>query len=218
LASCALLLFGGIANAVSGVESEGLNLWGAAVGMLAMYLVVVFVWKRIGALRAPLDRLAWPIWIKFVLIGWLFAELDELVNFPFNPLAPGITLLEDIVLTTPMYVLGHLGWYWTLRRFHLSLTEALVTGGLALGLFEVFSGGIGPAVLLVLFVLPFLIMIHGVHMVMPPMFLEGHLSLLKRVETRWKYPLGVLIPAVGVLLGIGLAYLIQLPVHYLLGT
>ena len=217
-ASCALFLIAGIANALSGGSTEGLNLWGAAVGMLAMYLLVRIVWQRIADPRAFVARLPWPLLLKFVLIGWLFAEIDELLNFPFNPFAPGVTLLEDIVLTTPMYILAHPGWYWILKTYRFGRFQALITGGFALGLFEVFSGGVGPAALLVLPVLPLAIMIHGLHMVMPPMLLEEQLARLERKDTRWKYALGVLIPAAGVLLGIGIANVIQFPVRYLLGA
>ena len=216
-ASCALFLIAGIANALSGGTTDGLNLWGAAVGMLAMYVLVRIIWTRVAGLRAFVARLPWPLLVKFVLIGWLFAEVDELLNFPFNPLAPGVTLLEDIVLTTPMYILAHLGWHWILKTYRFSLFQALITGGFALGLFEVFSGGIGPAALLVLPVLPLAIMIHGLHMVMPPMLLEAQLGRLERKESRWKYVVGVLVPAGGALLGIGIANIIQFPVHYLLG-
>jgi uncharacterized membrane protein YqaE (UPF0057 family) len=134
----------------------------------------------------------------------VFSQVDETINFPFNPLFPGSTLWQDLVYTSLMYIPGHGGWFWVLRRYAFTPAEALITGGFSLAIFEALSGG--AAGLLTVFVLPFAIMIHGSHMVMPKLGLGSVLTYAGQRETRWKYVFGVIIPAIGVGLGVGLAF------------
>ena len=204
-----VFFIGGIADRLSGSPIEGLDPAGAAVGISVMYLVTVVLWKRRNILSSAVSTLPIPIVLKSILVGWSFAELGELVHFPFNPLFPGATLLQDLVLTTPFYLLGHLGWFMVLRRFRFTPAEALLTGGFTFGLFEVFSGGFSLAgVLTIALAFPFVVMIHGPHMVMPRLALEPQFDLLAVNTSRWKYFLGVLLPAAGTAVGIGLAYLV----------
>ena len=204
-----VFFIGGIADRLSGSPIEGLDPAGAAVGISVMYVVTVVLWKRRNILSSAVSTLPIPIVLKSILVGWSFAELGELVHFPFNPLFPGATLLQDLVLTTPFYLLGHLGWFMVLRRFRFTPAEALLTGGFTFGLFEVFSGGFSLAgVLTIALAFPFVVMIHGPHMVMPRLALEPQFDLLGVNTSRWKYFLGVLLPAAGTAAGIGLAYLI----------
>ena len=204
-----VFFIGGTADRLSGSPVEGLDPAGAAVGISVMYVVTVVLWKRRNILSSAVSTLPIPIVLKSILVGWSFAELGELVHFPFNPLFPGATLLQDLVLTTPFYLLGHLGWFMVLRRFRFTPAEALLTGGFTFGLFEVFSGGFSLAgVLTIALAFPFVVMIHGPHMVMPRLALEPQFGLLAVNTSRWKYFLGVLLPGAGTVIGIGLSYLI----------
>jgi len=199
-----ILFAGGLANKLAGGRIEGFNHLGAAVGIFAMYLLTLFVWRYRSFFSAFVTKIPLPILLQSVLVGWIFSQIDELINFYTNPLFPGVTLLQDLGLTSLMYIPGHIGWFWVLRRYAFTPAEALMTGGLSLGLFEVFSGG--AAGLLAIFILPFIMMIHGSHMVMPKLGLGATLTYEGQKETRWKYVVGVAIPAIGVGLGIGLAY------------
>ncbi|OGD29914.1 hypothetical protein A2833_01050 [Candidatus Azambacteria bacterium RIFCSPHIGHO2_01_FULL_44_55] len=207
--SCLVLFAGGVANKLTGVPDEGLNLWGAAVGVFAMYLLTLLVWRHREALQALVAKISLPLAVKSVLIGWFFAEIDELVNYPFNPLFPGISLFQDIIFTTPFYLLVHLGWFWVLRKYKFTITETFVIGGLTLGLFEVFFGGVNVLAILGILVFPFIVMVHGVHMVMPKIALARELDNENQTDTKWKYVIGILVPAAGGIIGIGLMFLLS---------
>jgi hypothetical protein len=202
LLSCLFLFIGGRID-VSGGGIEGFNPSGAAIGMLVMYCIVIAVWK-FRALMNWIAHLPMPLIVLSVFSGWVFAEIDELVNFPFNPLVPGISLSEDILLTTPMYIGAHLAWFWVLRRYRFTVFQALFTGGLSLGLYEFILGAPSPLVVLVF---PFLIMIHGVHMVMPKIIFNEQFESFDLKESGIKYVFGVILPAIGT----GLGILIALP-------
>jgi hypothetical protein len=204
-----LLFIGGIADRLGGSPAEGLDPAGAAVGVSIMYVLTIALWRKRSVLISIVSRVRIPLVFKSILVGWSFAELGELVNFPFNPLFPGATLLQDLLLTTPFYFFGHLGWFIVLRRFRFTPAQALLTGGFAFGLFEVFSGGFGLAgVLTIALAFPFVVMIHGPHMVMPRLALQPAFDLLAVNTSKWKYLLGVLLPGAGIVVGVGLAYLI----------
>ena len=83
-----------------------------------------------------------------------------------------------------------------------------MTGGFSLGLYELFASGGGAAGFLAIFVLPFVIMIHGPHMVMPKIILVNKLK--GENDTKWKYVFGILFPAVGVALGLAITYALAL--------
>lgn len=202
--STIVLFVGGLANKLAGAPAEGVDLFGASIGVSAMYLLTIIVWHYRTPFSAFVTRIPLPMLLQSVLTGWFFSQVDEITNFPFNPLFPGVTLLRDLVFTSLMYIPGHIGWFWVLRRYAFTPAEALMTGGFSLGLFEMLSGG--AAGLLAIFILPFAMMIHGTHMVMPKLGLGSALTYAGQKETRWKYALGVIIPAVGVGLGIGLAF------------
>ena len=203
-----VFFIGGTANRLGGSPLEGLDPAGAAVGIAIMYVLMLALWKKRNVLILVVSRVPIPIFFKSILVGWSFAELGELVHFPFNPLFPGATLLQDLVLTTPFYLFGHLGWFMVLRRFRFTPVQALLTGGFTFGLFEVFSGGFSLAgVLTIALAFPFVVMIHGPHMVMPRLALEPQFDLLAVNTSKWKYLLGVLLPGSGTAVGIALAYL-----------
>lgn len=207
--SCAVLSIGGIADEMAGKEQEGLNAWGAALGISVMYFIVLILWWKRSTLRSFTEKIPLPLVVTSVLIGWTFAEIDELVNFPFNPLVPGITLAQDILFTTPIYLLAHAGWYHVLRRYVMTPTEALIVGGASLGIYEVLSGG-GAAVLLFIPFWPFIIMIHGVHMIVPKILLSGRFDEMEQKNGRRKYVLGILLPAIGAGIGVLIAGILAL--------
>ncbi|HUS85515.1 MAG TPA: hypothetical protein VMX56_10240 [Anaerolineales bacterium] len=206
--SCLLLFVGGISDEIAGKEVEGMNAWGASISIFIMVLLVLFLWNKRDRVRSLASRIHLPLVMKSVMIGVLFAEIDELVCFPFNPLFSGVTLLEDIILTVPMYFFAHLFWYWVLRKYAFTVREALLTGGLSLGLVEVIFGGTGVMALLGIFILPFIILMHGVHMVMPKLALFDEFAAVGKTETRLKYLAGVLMPIAGTIIGIGAAFLV----------
>ena len=208
--SCLVFFIGGAVNKLTGTPDGDFNLWGAAIGVFAMYLLTLFTWRRREALQALVARISLPLAVKSVLIGWFFAEIDELVNFPFNPFFSRISSFHDIIFTTPFYLLVHLGWFWVLKKYKFTVTEAFITGGLTLGLFELFSTGVNVlAILLGILVFPFVVMVHSVHMVMPKIVLRQELDRENQTDTKWKYVIGVLVPAAGGIIGIGLMFLLS---------
>ncbi len=205
--STAVLFAAGLVNELAGGQAEGFNPLGAAVGVFAMYLLTLFVWRYRAIFSAFVTKIPLPIILQSVLVGWFFSQVDELINFPFNPLFPSATLWQDLVFSSLAYIPGHVGWFWVLRRYAFTPAQALMTGGLSLGLFEMFSNG--AAGLPALFILPFVIMVHGPHMVMPKLGLGSALTYEGQKETRWKYLLGIIFPALGVGFGIGVAFIVS---------
>jgi len=201
IASCLILLVGGAADRMQGATPDSFNAWGAALGMLCMYGILQLIWRLRIPVRGIMPR-GIPLILLSAGVGLLFAEIDELVNFPFNPLVPGISLGQDILLSAPMYLGAHLMWYLVLKRYRFSPFQALMTGGLSLGIYEFF---LGTPSLLAFLTLPFMLMIHGVHMVIPTVVLGDRYERPERKDTWVKYPLGVLLPAVGTAIGIGVA-------------
>jgi|SRR3989344_2508410 len=210
--STLVFFVGGVVNKLTGTPDGDLNLWGAAIGVFVMYLLTLLAWRRREALQVFVAKISLPLAVKSVLIGWFFAEIDELVNFPFNPLFPGISLVQDIIFTTPFYLLVHIGWFWVLRKYKFTITETFVIGGLTLGLFEVFGGGVNALAILGILVFPFIVMVHGVHMVMPKIALRQEFDRENQTDTKWKYVIGILAPAAGGIIGIGLMF----PLSFLL--
>lgn len=199
-----ILFAGGLANRLTGVPAEGFDPFGASIGVFAMYLLTQLVWRYRDAFSTFVTKISLPALLLSVLVGWFFSQVDEIINFPFNPLFPGVTLWQDLVYTSLMYIPGHIGWFWVLRRYAFTPAAALMTGGFSFGIFEMLSGGVLG--LLALFVLPFVMMVHGSHMVIPKLGLGSVLTYEGQKETKWKYVLGVIVPAVGVGLGVGLAF------------
>lgn len=202
--SCLLLFIGGIIDALEGRQLVGFNPWGAALGIFVMYVIVWALWKH-DVLVRWISRLPIPLIASSVLAGWLFAEIDECVNYPFNALIPGISLTKDVLLTTPMYIGAHLLWFWVLRRYRFTVFQALMTGGLSLGIYEFILGTPSPIAILVF---PFMIMIHGVHMVIPKLALNEQLESFNLKESNMKYVFGIILPALGTGLGILIALLL----------
>lgn len=208
LLSCVLMLFGGILDEMGDQNPTGSNAWGAGISMFVMYLFVLFVWRN----RAPFQEFCMKspgsFLVKTLVLGWVIAEIDELVCFPFNALFPGATLLQDVVLTTPMYLCAYLGWFWVLKRYRFSVQESFYVGGLSIGVIELIAGGAAGMVILAGMVWPFLAMIHGCHMIMPRIALAPYFESLEQRETRWKYPIGIMVPIFGTGVGIGFAALL----------
>jgi len=203
--SCIILFIGGIADHLTGQEQINFNAWAAAIGIFIMFLLVLVVWKFKDSLSSYVSSISLSPIILFILIGWFFAEIDELVNFFFNPLVPGISLGQDILLTTPMYLFAYFFWFLVIRKYKFTPGQALITGGISIGIFEVVMGGASPFGIVVF---PFIVMIHGVHMVMPIILMSKYFEEIKRKETRWKYFYGILFPAIGTLIGIGIAIIL----------
>jgi len=205
IVSCIILFIGGVADHLAGKEQINFNAWAGAIGIFIMYLLVLFVWRFKGVFSSIIASIHLPPIILSVLVGLFFAEIDELVNFPFNPLVSGISLGQDILLTIPMYIFAHFFWFLVLRKYKFTPGQALITGGVSIGIFEAVMGGASPFGIVVF---PFIVMIHGVHMVMPAIFLSKYLEGIKRKETKWKYFWGILLPVIGTLIGIGVALII----------
>ncbi|MCL7415534.1 MAG: hypothetical protein M8349_05675 [ANME-2 cluster archaeon] len=148
--------------------------------------------------------------VRFILIGWFFADIDELINFPFNPLDADVTLFQEILFTTPIYVMAYLFWFRVLRTYRFSHREAIFTGGLSLGFVEMCSAGINPMILFGIFIVPFIIMIHGFHMFMPKLALSDELEASAQKDTRWNYAAGIFLPIIGAIIGIIIAFLLAL--------
>lgn len=199
--SCAIVYIGGLLDSASNAGTPGFEPKGAAACMFLLYCLLLIIWKLRYSIRRFFNVTKPALWIS-VISGWLFAELDELVNFPFNPLVPGITLLQDILMTTPMYIFAHLFWYCILIKYRFSVFEAFLTGGISLGLFEFFLGGSSP---LSIIIFPFMVMIHGVHIVIPKILFQEQFEALSQKETKLKYVPGIIFPAIGTLIGIGIA-------------
>ena len=209
LTSCFILIAGGIADELSGKEPiGGVNAWAAAGSILLLFIILVIVWKIRKPFRKFILKFSLPLIVASVLIGLFFAEIDELINWPFNPLTPGISLFGDIILTIPMYLMAHLFWFYVLKKYKFTIREALYIGGISGALTEfAFSG----AFLMLLFgplILPFTIMIHGFHMVMPKLLLSKEFERYKQKDTKWKYVAGILLPILGTAIGVGIAFII----------
>ncbi|MBF0196543.1 MAG: hypothetical protein HQL32_02485 [Planctomycetes bacterium] len=208
LLACIVLLCGGIIDELNGKISDGFNAWGASISIFLMYIIVLLVWLKREPLQAIFLRIRIPILIKAILIGWVFAEIDELVCFPFNSLFPEATLTQDIVLTTPMYIFAHLFWFWVLHKYKFSIRESFYIGGSSLWIIEVVFGGGGAMIILGVLLWPFMIMIHGCHMVLPRLILTSYFTQLEQKDTRWKYVLGIVAPLIGTGIGIIVACII----------
>jgi hypothetical protein len=193
IASCLLLFTSGVIDIAEGGGQIGFNPWGAALALFAMYVLIWVLWKY-DILASWVSRLPVPLVVLSVITGWLFAEIKELIDYSFNPSVPGGSLAEDILLTTPMYIGAHLMWFWVLRRYRFTVFQALLTGGLSLGIDELIFGSSTSIAILIF---PFLVMIHGVHMVVPKLALSEKLERFDLKDSKMKYIFGIILPALG---------------------
>lgn len=209
LISCVILFIGGIADELSGTEPiGGVNAWGASIGAIVLYLILLIIWKKRDTVKLLFLKLRFPLLLTSVLIGVFFAGLDELINWPFNPLSPGISILGDIILTVPVYFMAHLFWFYVLKKYKFTVREALVVGGISGAVMEfVFSGAFGMIIIGVL-ILPFFVILHGFHMVMPKILLFEKFEKFEQKDTKWKYVLGIILPFLGAVLGLVIALVI----------
>lgn len=53
-----------------------------------------------------------------------------------------------------------------------------------------------------------MVMIHGVHMVIPKIIFQEQFKDFPQRETKLKYALGIIFPAVGTLIGLGVAVIL----------
>lgn len=207
--SCFVMFFGGIIDAINGKVTET-NAWGASISIFILYLILKFIFKNKNKFSKVVNKIPFSFITKSIIIGWLFAELDELINFPFNSLTPGITLINDIILTTPIYIFTHLFWFFILKKYKFSIQESLIIGGISGALSEfIFSGALN-AIILGALILPFMIMIHGFHMIMPRLLLDNYFKNLKQKETKWKYFWAILLTLLGTSIGVGVAQIVGL--------
>lgn len=207
--SCGFLFVAGIFSTLAG-NATGIESWGAALGIFLMYLIVVIVWVNREKLGSLFYKIKLPLLFLSVFIGWFFAEIDELINFPFNPLIDGISLIGDIILTTPIYVCAHLFWFFALKKYKFSYSQALITGGAALGLYEVIIGGGAAMSILTLLTLPAIIMIHGVHMIMPKIILNKRFEEHEQKKSLFKFVVGIILPGIGAGIGIVIAFALRI--------
>lgn len=208
--SLLVLAIGGIIDLISGNQSQ-INALAAAIGIFIEFLIVLVVWKYKDKIKLTKIKSTFPLVIVSIIIGWIFSEIAELVNYPFNPLTPGITLTGDILATTPMYILAHLMWFFILKKYNFTYFQSFITGGISLMLFEVFFGiigGAGAMILVAIPIWPFMVMIHGAHMIMPKILLNKEFNNSNQKESRWKYFWGILLPVIGTILGIIIAGII----------
>ncbi|MHA1818870.1 MAG: hypothetical protein ACTSU2_03175 [Promethearchaeota archaeon] len=140
--------------------------------------------------------------LQFVLVGWFFAMIDEIVFYLYNPLFEGVSLIGDLILTTGPYLLAHLGWYSVHKRYKFSWFQSLITGGLALLIGEeIFGNFILSSPIMGIILLPSFIFMHGFHMFMPPYLLRNELDKLNRKDTKIKYLFGIVLPLMGYMIG-----------------
>ncbi len=99
-----------------------------------MFIIGFIVWKKRIGIYKKFKRLQSENILTSAIIGSIFAAIDELICFPFNPLVPGITLVEDILLTTPMYFCAHLFWASILKKYRFTQFQALLTGGISIAI------------------------------------------------------------------------------------
>ncbi len=191
---------------IFGGGGEGFNPLGASVMVFLSYIIVICIWRIRSFAQIIASIIPLPAILTSVIIGWSFAMLDEIINYPFNPLFPGISFFWDLLLTTPMYVGAHFMWFYVLKKYRFSTFQALITGGFSLGLTELFLAYAGVAAFAGFVILPFVVMIHGIHMIMPKVFLNSYFEKQTQNDSRWKYVLGVVLPLVGIAIGIGVFY------------
>ncbi len=173
----------------------------SALGQGFAYLFFLFIIWRILKKETTIS-LKYSLGMSFILIGWFFAMVDEVVFFPTNPLYEGVSLLGDLILTTPVYLLAHYFWLRLNKKYSFSWFEALLIGGFGLLLGEEFwTGIIISSGFLGLVLLPALILIHGFHMIMPVYLLRNDLKKLKRKKTKWKYFWAVLVLPISFIIG-----------------
>lgn len=203
--SCLAVFASGLVDEYQGNATKYFNAWGVSLSVLVTYAGVLVVCRNQKELTRLVSSIPVSALFKTIFLGWFVAILAEIASFPFNPLYPQATLLEDLAFTTPAYIVTHFFWYWALRHLRLSVFEAFFCGGLALGLIEIAFGGGGilERLLLTLPLLPFVLMIHGCHMMMPalliPVLHHDHAHDLSYK----KYFFAILTAFVGVCLGIG---------------
>jgi hypothetical protein len=98
-----------------------LSLYGLAFGF--------FWWSRVF-LREKTKRLVVSSRTGFFIIGWLAAMSTEiLLYFTFSYLR-GISLVTDLVSTTPTYLALLGAWWWLIRHSFYSNREIFFLGGL----------------------------------------------------------------------------------------
>lgn len=180
-----------------GIYEYNISAIGQGIGYLLFMVVIYFVISRNISFKFKA-----PLLIQFILVGWFFAMIDELVFYLTNPLFEGVSLIGDLVLTTGSYLLAHLGWYYVHKKYKFSWFQSLLTGGLALLIGEeIFGGFILASPLIGIILLPTFIFMHGFHMTMSPYLLRNELDKLDRKDTKLKYFWGILCPLAGYLIG-----------------
>ncbi|MCF2141861.1 MAG: hypothetical protein K9W44_17550 [Candidatus Lokiarchaeota archaeon] len=88
-----------------------------------------------------------------------------------------------------------------IKKYKFTRFQAILTGGFSLGLYEVILGGSSLNILMLL-LWPFLIMIHGVHLIVPKILFFDEDKQNERKESNWKYVFGIILPVLGIGIGI----------------
>ena len=181
----------------SGIYENNISAIGQGIGYLLFMVVIYFIISHNISFNFKTSLL-----LKFVLVGWFFAIIDEIIFWGNNPLFKGVSLTGDLTLTTWPYLLTHLEWYYVHKKYKFSWFQSLLTGGLALLIGEkIFGGFILASPLIGIILLPAFIFMHGFHMILSPYLLRNKLNKLNRKNTKLKYFFGILYPLAGYLIG-----------------
>ena len=122
-----IAIFDALLLLFSGIYENNISAIGQGIGYLLFMVVIYFIISRNTSFNFKA-----PLWLKFVLVGWFFAMIDELIFYLSNPLFRGVSLIGDLTLTTGPYLFAHLGWYYVHKKYKFSWFQSLLTGGLAL--------------------------------------------------------------------------------------
>ena len=112
-----------MADLASGKPTGEVNAWGAALSSFVVFLLINLISKHRKKISAWIEKFTTSSLIKATLVGVVFAEITEIIYFPFNPLYPGVTLVADIFLTMPIYIFVHIFWFYTVRKYQFSERE-----------------------------------------------------------------------------------------------
>jgi len=79
----------------SGIYENNISAIGQGIGYLLFMVVIYFIISHNISFNFKTSLL-----LKFVLVGWFFAIIDEIIFWGNNPLFKGVSLTGDLTLTT----------------------------------------------------------------------------------------------------------------------
>lgn len=192
-----LSLLGALLLLIAGIFEKNVSAIGQGLVYPVFVGIIYIVIKKKISINTKI-----PLVLNFIILGWIFGMIDEILFWNSNPLFHGVSLPGDLILTTPAYIFAHAGWYFVNRKYSFSWFEALIVGGTSLLIIEEMQGGfIRKDPIFSIILLPNLILMHGIHMVMPPYLLRIELSKIKRKNSINKYIWGIIVPSFFALLG-----------------